>query len=279
MTTIAEGGVDQPTPALIFGRFRFWLFMVGLVVILTGVLFGYDRGVISGALGFIAKDFHLSTTPQEVVTCWVTLGALVGALLAGDPVWRLRVPGAGAARWQDRAASPIAPARSRHGSGSGRPGVRREYDHQPDAPAASCVAPCAFAAVRDITGRMLLVRRCDTGDWELPGGHVDPGESASDAAVRETAEESGITVEVTGLVGIYTDPGHVIADPGSGRVRQPFAVCFHARPLYGSPGGDQVETSDARWFITGDIPALPIHPAMRLRIDHALTPGRPCHIG
>ena len=157
--------------------------------------------------------------------------------------------------------------------------MRREYDHQPDAPAASCVAPCAFAAVHDITGRMLLVRRCDTGDWELPGGHVDPGESASDAAVRETAEESGITVEVTGLVGIYTDPGYVIADPRAGLVRQPFAVCFHARPLYGSPAGDQVETSDARWFTIGDIPALPIRPAMRLRIAHALTPGRPCHIG
>jgi 8-oxo-dGTP pyrophosphatase MutT (NUDIX family) len=78
-----------------------------------------------------------------------------------------------------------------------RSGVRRKYDHQPDAPAASCVAPCAFATARDITGRLLLVRRCDTGDWELPGGHVDPGESASDAAVRETAEESGMTVEVT----------------------------------------------------------------------------------
>jgi NUDIX domain len=67
------------------------------------------------------------------------------------------------------------------------------------------VAPCAFAAVRDVTGRLLLVRRCDTGDCELPGGHVDPGESASDAAVRETAEESGITMQVTGLAGIYTD--------------------------------------------------------------------------
>src|SRR5207237_1201754 len=83
-----------------------------------------------------------------------------------------------------RAAIQIGPARSRHRIRSGRPGVRREYDHQPDAPAASCVAPCAFVAVRDITGRLLLVRRCDTGDWELPGGHVDPGESASDAAVR-----------------------------------------------------------------------------------------------
>jgi hypothetical protein len=52
-------------------------------------------------------------------------------------------------------------------------------------------------------------------------------------------------------------------------------VCFHARPLSGSPGGDQVETSDARWFTTGDIGALPIGPAMRLRTGHALTPGRP----
>ncbi len=60
---------------------------------------------------------------------------------------------------------------------------------------------------------------------------------------------------------------------------QPFAVCFHARPLSGSPGGDQVETSDARWFTTADIGALAIRPAMRLRIGHALTPGCPCHIG
>jgi len=195
----------------------------------------------------------------------------------GDPVRRLRVPGAGAAPGPDRAASPIAPARGRRWPG--RAGVRREYDHQPGAPAATCVAPCAFAAVRDLTGRLLLVRRCDTGEWELPGGHVDPGESAAAAAVRETAEESGITVQITGLSGLYTDPGHVIAGPRDGLVRQPFAVCFHARPLSGSPAGDQVETSDARWFTPADIGALPVSPAMRLRIGHALAPGRPCHIG
>ena len=96
----------------------------------------------------------------------------------GDPGWPVRVPGAAAVPWPDRAAGPPGPARGR--PGPGRAGVRREYDHQPDAPAASCVAPCAFVAVRDITGRLLLVRRCDTGDWELPGGHVDPGESATD---------------------------------------------------------------------------------------------------
>ena len=86
-------------------------------------------------------------------------------------------------------------------------------------------------------------------------------------------------MDITGLAGIYTDPGHVIADPRTGRVRQPFAVCFHASPLYGSPAGDQVETSEARWFTIGDIPALPIQLAVRRRIDHALTPGHECHIG
>jgi len=192
--------------------------------------------------------------------------------------WRGRDPGTAAAHRGERAAVQAGPARGQWRR-PGRAGVRREYDHQPGAPAATCVAPSAFAAVRDIAGRILLVRRCDTGDWELPGGHVDPGESASDAAIRETAEESGITVEITGLAGLYTDPGHVIAYPGTGQVRQPFAVCFHARPLSGSPGGDQVETSDARWFTAGDIGVLPVRPAMRMRIGHALAPGRACHIG
>jgi SP family arabinose:H+ symporter-like MFS transporter len=75
---MATTAVESASPRLIFGRFRFWLFMVGLVVILTGLLFGYDQGVISGALQFMAKDLHLGTTLQEVVTSWVTLGALVG---------------------------------------------------------------------------------------------------------------------------------------------------------------------------------------------------------
>jgi len=67
---------------------------------------------------------------------------------AGDPAGRLRDPGAGAPR-RERAATQIGPALSKHRPGSGRPGVRREYDHEPDAPAATCVAPCAYAAARD----------------------------------------------------------------------------------------------------------------------------------
>ncbi len=60
-----------------------WLVLVGAVISTAGVLFGYDQGVISGALSGIEKDFDTSTTTLEIITSWVTLGALVGALIAG----------------------------------------------------------------------------------------------------------------------------------------------------------------------------------------------------
>ncbi|MBI2706368.1 MAG: MFS transporter, partial [Actinobacteria bacterium] len=68
---------------LVFGRFGAWMALVAVITILAGVLFGYDQGVISGALDFIKVEFNLSSTMEEVVTSWVTLGALAGALVAG----------------------------------------------------------------------------------------------------------------------------------------------------------------------------------------------------
>lgn len=60
-----------------------WMWLVGAVIATAGILFGYDQGVISGALTGIEKDFDTSTTTIEIITSWVTLGALVGALVAG----------------------------------------------------------------------------------------------------------------------------------------------------------------------------------------------------
>jgi sugar porter (SP) family MFS transporter len=65
------------------GRLTPWMLMVGVVTFLAGLLFGYDQGVISGALPLIEKDLDLGTFAAEVITSWVTLGALGGALVAG----------------------------------------------------------------------------------------------------------------------------------------------------------------------------------------------------
>jgi 8-oxo-dGTP pyrophosphatase MutT (NUDIX family) len=140
----------------------------------------------------------------------------------------------------------------------------------PSAPAANSLAPTAFAVVCDDDGRILLVRRVDTGNWELPGGRVELGESATVAVKREVAEESGVTIKITGLVGVYTDPGHVMVSPKTDEVRQQFAVCFHAVPVGGHHRPDHDETCDPGWIDPGHVREIRVHPSTRERIADAL---------
>ena len=149
--------------------------------------------------------------------------------------------------------------------------VRRVHFHDPAAPVAVVVAPSVFVAVRNGDGRLLLVRRCDSGTWELPGGRVDVGESAPAAAVRETAEESGLHVQITGLVGLFIDPAHVVGPAVGGEIRQQFVVCFHGYTAGGSPRPDFVETSDAAWFDPLSVEMLPVEPSALMLIRRALS--------
>jgi 8-oxo-dGTP pyrophosphatase MutT (NUDIX family) len=144
-----------------------------------------------------------------------------------------------------------------------------EYYHDPEAPRANSLRPTVFAAVRDSVGRILLARRADTHNWELPGGKVELGESAVDAVRREVAEETGVLIAVTGVSGVYTDPGHIMVY-ATGEVRQQYAVCVHAVAISGDPRPDHDEMMNVAWMLIEDIPRLPIHPSMRLRIDHAI---------
>jgi mutator protein MutT len=112
--------------------------------------------------------------------------------------------------------------------------------------------PCAGAVVRDHAGRLLLVQRGrepGRGRWSLPGGRVEPGETAEQAAVREVREETGLDVVAGELVGRVERPGpggvtYVIDDIActvlGGRLR---------------PGDD---ADDARWVDTADLELLPL---------------------
>jgi 8-oxo-dGTP pyrophosphatase MutT (NUDIX family) len=152
------------------------------------------------------------------------------------------------------------------------------YFRDSDAPVATVVAPSVFVAVREEQGKLLLVRRCDSGAWELPGGRVDVGESAVEAAVRETAEEAGLRVRITGLVGLFTDPAHVVRTASGDEVRQQFVACFHAWAVWGSPHPDRHETCDAAWFDPADVEALTLEPGARRWIHHALASASETHL-
>ena len=89
--------------------------------------------------------------------------------------------------------------------------------------------------VTNSAGEVLLIRRSDNDNWAVPGGAIDLGESLVQAAVRETREETGIDCEVTGLVGIYTDPRHVILYTSNGEARQEFSIVLTARATGGEP--------------------------------------------
>jgi 8-oxo-dGTP pyrophosphatase MutT (NUDIX family) len=154
---------------------------------------------------------------------------------------------------------------------------RRDYWHDPQAPAANSVPPGAGLFVRDDRGRVLLIRRADSGNWSLPGGMQDLGESITETAVREAREETGLEVEITGLVGIYTDPGHVMAYD-DGQVRQEFVVLFSGKVTGGTEAVSE-ESTDLRWAEPGELDSLQIHPSVRLRLGHALGSRNAPHLG
>ena len=101
---------------------------------------------------------------------------------------------------------------------------RIDFYDNPATPAASSLVPSVNVVVTNAAGDVLLIRRSDNQNWAVPGGAIDLGESMVQAAVRETKEETGIECEITGLVGIYIDPKHVILYASNGEVRQEFSV-------------------------------------------------------
>jgi ADP-ribose pyrophosphatase YjhB (NUDIX family) len=147
---------------------------------------------------------------------------------------------------------------------------RIDYYDSPEAPKANSLVPSVNVVVVNDAGEILLIRRTDNDNWAVLGGAIDHGESVAQAAIRETLEESGIECAITGVVGIYSDPRHVIFYTSNGEARQEFSIVLTARPLSGQPTPSN-ESSDVRWIPTSEIPDYTMDRSMRLRINDFLS--------
>lgn len=144
--------------------------------------------------------------------------------------------------------------------------ARTDHYNDPNAPKATNIVVAVTAFVQDDEGRLLMIRRTDNDKYSIPGGAQDVGETIGHTVVREVREETGIDVEPVDIIGIYSDPAHVIAYT-DGEVRQEFSICFRARPIGGQLRTSN-ESSEVQWVSRGDLDALNIHPTIRLRIVH-----------
>jgi ADP-ribose pyrophosphatase YjhB (NUDIX family) len=105
--------------------------------------------------------------------------------------------------------------------------------------------------VRDVDGRLLLVRRArppSQGLWSIPGGRVEPGETAAEAAAREVREETGLEVEVGALLTTVHIGDYVVDD---------FAAVVVGGQLR---AGD--DAWDVRWCSVDDAALLPLTPGL-----------------
>ncbi len=109
-------------------------------------------------------------------------------------------------------------------------------------------------------GRILLTKREDFETWVLPSGGVEDGESLAQAAIRETKEETGLDVELTRLVGVYSRLGNW--SPG-------YMVLFAARPIGGERKCQEGETIAVEWFAFDQLPS-PLSLGHKRRIGDAI---------
>ena len=121
--------------------------------------------------------------------------------------------------------------------------MQREYPSSP-------LVGVGAVVIRD--RRVLLVKRGQAplrGEWSIPGGRLELGETVRQAVCREVLEETGLTVEVIDLLGVFD---RIVPDDAE-RVRYHYIlVDFLCRVISGTmqPGSD---AGDARWFTLGEI--------------------------
>jgi len=112
------------------------------------------------------------------------------------------------------------------------------------------------AAILDKHGRILLTRRADNGQWCLPGGRMESGESAAEACEREVLEETGLSVRVKRLVGVYSYPYQLVVYPD---VHKSHIVALHFEvEILGCELSLSNETIDFGYFTLKEIEGMEV---------------------
>ena len=116
------------------------------------------------------------------------------------------------------------------------------------------------------------MQRSDNGHWGLPGGHVEPGESVTEAALREVFEETGWRIEIGRLVGVYSDPQRQVVETASGEHAQLVNLCFDALALEEIAPTTPEESLAVGFFARTRLPQ-PFVPIHGIRIEDSFAGG------
>jgi ADP-ribose pyrophosphatase YjhB (NUDIX family) len=133
------------------------------------------------------------------------------------------------------------------------------------------IVGCNCVVLNEDRDEVLLIRRTDNGRWAVPGGALDAGESVLEACVREAKEETGLDVEITRFVGIYSDPNRLLVY-ADGNKYHVISLAFEAKVI----GGDlspNSEASEFTWAAVRDLKDLDLVEPQLERIQDALDGG------
>ncbi len=117
--------------------------------------------------------------------------------------------------------------------------------------------------VRNEKGQVLLEKRSDCGLWGLPGGRIEAGESILEAALREVAEETGLSIQILRLIGVYSEPAdRIVTYPDNGDVVHKIDVIVEAKAVSGEICLS-CESEDLHYFDATNLPAEICPPARK----------------
>lgn len=132
------------------------------------------------------------------------------------------------------------------------------------------ICPGVAIIIFDNENNILLQKRADVNLWGIPSGHVEPGETVTEAAIREVFEETGLQVEILRLIGVYSDPKSQIFKYPDGRITHFVTCCFQGKITGGKISTSSPETLEVKFFPINKLPSniLKMHPNW---LDDALS--------